>query len=246
MTARWPAWLLWASFATVVAVLAAVLLQACGLAASRSGPNFCPVAPAALSAEAERSDRLRAEIARLQLDLTGRSLECAMVPPAPVPELELPTEAGPPRPQQVAEVKPPPPPKPPPKPLPPLPADRWAKKDVGLLDGCWQLGRETATTVDGASCVVKAGRICFQSGGSGERQMNSQCPSRAVRCSAPVRAAFGNDGSLNLTQSDAPCDQKGVTWWGDKASLKCRRVNDTLALCRNSLGYEHEFRRMRS
>ena len=240
MTGRWPSWLLWASFATIVAGAGFVLLRACGVLVSQPGLNFCPAAPAALSTEAERTDRLRAQIARLQIDLTDRSLECAAVPPPPEAPLELPTEAGPPKPQQVAELRPP---KPPPG---PLPADRWAKKDVSLLDGCWQLGRETTTTVDGASCVVKAGRICFQSGGSGQRQMNSQCPSRSVRCSAPVRATFGRDGTLNLTQPDAPCDQKGVTWWGGKASLNCRRVNDTLAICRNSLGFEHEFRRMSS
>ena len=236
MTKPWPAWLLWGAFAAVVAGVAAVLLQACGVLAASSGLDFCPMAPGALSAEADRSDRLRVEIARLQLELTGRTLQCALVPPTEGPPLELPTEAGPPRPQQVAEAKP--------KPRPPLPADRWAKKDVSLLDGCWQLGRKTSTTVDGQQCVVKAGRICFQSNGGGQRQMSSQCSDKAVRCSAPVRATFGGNGTLSLTQRDSPCDQKGVTWWGDKASLNCRRVNDTLAICRNSLGFEHEFRRV--
>ena len=245
---------LWAAFVTLVAGAGVVLLPACGVLASSAGWNFCPVAPASLSGEADRTDRLRRQIAQLDLELRNRNLACALVPPPPAPPLELPTEAGPLRPQQMAELKPPPPPPPPPppkveppKPPPPLPADRWAKKDLSVLQGCWQLGRDA--TSDYASggrkemCVVKAGRICFDGNGGGQREATTTCPTvGTIRCVAPIRAVFGADGSLHTTQPRVTCNPSTTVWNGPQNSLTCQRRSDTLATC-NDGDYNHEFRK---
>jgi hypothetical protein len=129
-----------------------------------------------------------------------------------------------------------------------LPADRWAQKDLGMLQGCWQLGHDTEGSigVNGRvqRCAVKAGRICFSANGTGERQTTADCPRTGViRCTAPITARFGNDSTLGTTQPAVQCNPGGTGWNGPPNSLTCRRVSDTLAICRDRLNFEHEFRR---
>src|SRR5471032_674471 len=73
---------------------------------------------------------------------------------------------------KVAACKPIEPPKP-----PPLPVDRWAKKDVSLLKGCWVLGHETrgwrgaiGSPDREDNCTVKASRLCFDADGHGQSE----------------------------------------------------------------------------
>ena len=143
-----------------------------------------------------------------------------------------------------AQTKAPPPPAPP----APLPADRWARKDLGMLEGCWRLGRDTEGSigVGGGSerCGVKAGRICFQANGAGQRETTAVCPrAGTIRCTAPITARFGNDDTLGTTQPPVRCSPTGTTWNGPPNSLTCRRVNDRLAICQDRLHFQHEFRR---
>lgn len=236
---------LWAAFALFVAASAAILLRACGLLPPILGWNFCPATPPSLSAETERGEELSKLVRELELALAQKTLECASIPPPPPPPLELPTRAGPVRPQQTAELKPPPEP---PKPPAPLPADRWNKKDLSLLKGCWQLGHETRTNMSRAGgielCTVQAGTICFGEDGRGQREQNSRCQSTgAYSCRAPVTATFGDGGTLRTTQPKVTCTPSSITWNSTPNYLTCRRVNDTLALCRDTLNFEHEFRR---
>ena len=154
---------------------------------------------------------------------------------------------------KVALCKPVEPPKPPPPPVAkappaPLPADRWAQKDLGMLQGCWRLGHDTEGSigVNGRveRCAVKAGRICFATNGTGERQTTADCPRTGIiRCTAPISARFGNDSTLGTTQPAVQCNPGGTGWNGPPNSLTCRRVSDTLAICRDRLNFEHEFRR---
>ena len=245
MTRPRTAWLLWLAFALLVAATMVILLRACGLLMPALGWNFCPAAPPTLSAETERGEELSKLARQLELELAQKNLECASIPPPPPPPLELPTEPGPIRPQQTAELKPPPEP---PKPPPPLPADRWNKKDLSLLKGCWQLGHETRTNMAKAGgielCTVQAGTICFGENGRGERVQNSRCQSTgAYSCKAPVTATFGDGGMLRTTQPKVTCSPSSITWNSTPNYLTCRRVDDTLALCRDTLNFEHEFRR---
>jgi hypothetical protein len=156
----------------------------------------------------------------------------------------------------VAQCKPVEPPKPPPPPPvakappppPPLPADRWAQKDLGMLQGCWRLGHDTQGNIGvggrSEACAVKAGRICFGGNGGGERQTTAVCPGTGtITCTAPITARFGNDTSLGTTQPAVRCNPTGTSWNGPPNSLTCRRVSDVLAICRDRLNFEHEFRR---
>lgn len=130
-----------------------------------------------------------------------------------------------------------------------LPADRWAQKDLGILQGCWRLGKDTQGNMGvggGRSerCDVKAGRICFGGDGRGERQISAICPGTgAMQCAAPITARFGNDNTLGTTQPAVRCTPAATGWNGPPNSLTCRRVNDALALCRDGLNFEYEFRR---
>jgi hypothetical protein len=249
------AWLLWVVFALIVVTSGIVLLRACGLLMPALGWNFCPAAPPSLSAETERGEMLNRLAQQLELDLAQKTLACASLPPPAPPPLELPTQPGPTRPQQTAALKPPPePPKPPPpseppKRPPPLPADRWEKKDLSLLKGCWQLGHETQTNMARGGrrvelCTVQAGTICFGEDGRGQREQNASCQSTgAYSCRAPITAAFGDGGTLRTTQPQVTCSPSSITWNSTPNYLSCRRVSDTLALCRDTLNFEHEFRR---
>ncbi len=236
---------LWAAFALLVVASAAILLRACGLLAPILGWNFCPATPPSLSAETERGEELSKLVRQLELALAQKNLECASIPPPLRAPLELPTQPGPVRPQQTAALKPPPEP---PKPPAPLPADRWNKKDLSLLKGCWQLGHETRTNMSRAGgielCTVQAGTICFGEDGRGQREQNSRCQSTgAYTCRAPVTATFGDGGTLRTTQPKVTCTPTSITWNSTPNYLSCRRVSDTLALCRDTLNFEHEFRR---
>lgn len=235
---------LWALFVMAVAGAGFVLLRACGV----GGWNFCPTIHTVVSSDAEREAGLRALIRQLEAELARRELACASIPKPPPPPLDLPKEAGPPRPQQTAELKPPPPPPPPPpapKPPPPLPSDRWDKKDLTMLKGCWLLGRESKLTRGGEECVVKTGRICFGEDGTGQRELTDVCPSLTytIDCSAPITATFGSDGRLHTTQPRSTCKPDGTVWNSGPNALSCQRVSDTMAMCRDGLGFEHEFRR---
>jgi len=113
MMARWLAWSLWPLFALFVVGAGVVLLPACGVATPFTatvlpalGWNFCPVTSSALSNEAQRQAELGKRIAELQLELSRRQLAYVSVAPVTLPPLDLPTEAGPPQPQQTAELKP--------------------------------------------------------------------------------------------------------------------------------------------
>lgn len=176
-------------------------------------------------ADAQADDKkLQAELAALQADLKSKVALCKPVEP---PKAPPPVAKAPPA---------------------PLPADRWAQKDLGMLQGCWRLGHDTRGSIGVSgrteSCAVKAGRICFQGNGSGERQTTAVCPGAGtIRCTAPITARFGNDTTLGTTQPAVNCNPAGTSWNGPPNSLTCRRVSDTLAICRDRLNFEHEFRR---
>lgn len=139
---------------------------------------------------------------------------------------------------------------------PALSADRWANKDLSILEGCWHLGKD-APSVRGdlgspsrENCTSKVGRICFDQNGGGQGEQTISCPrAGTIFCSAPVVAQFGADGSFRTTQPDVTCQKGSSTKWHSR-TLTCRRVDDDHAECRDSgrpeLGLpaqDQEFRR---
>lgn len=238
---RWLAALLFGLLLLLALLIASWFLRACAPLEPSANLSFlespAPTAPPAppdptlaLKASLDEVERdgkeLNAELAALQADLRSKVAQCKPVEPP----------------------KPPPPP-PAAKAPPPLPADRWAQKDLGILQGCWRLGRDAQGNIgvgNGRSeiCAVKAGRICFQANGSGERETTAICPGTGtIRCAAPITARFGNDNTLGTSQPAVRCQPTQTGWNGPPNSLTCRRVNDTLAVCRDRLNFEYEFRR---
>lgn len=229
---------LWAGFALAIVASGVVLLRACGLGALAW--NFCPaadeVAPE-LIAESERGAALGAQVRQLELDVLRNRLACSAEAP-PKPPLELPNSPDPVQPQQTAARKS----------EPPLPAKRWDDKDLTLLKGCWQLGKETQTRLRQGNktevCNVKAGTICFGEDGTGERQQEALCKSGSgFTCKAPVTATFGNDKTLRTKQPQVTCTPPSISWFGDPNALTCVRVDDKHANCRDGTGFTYEFRR---
>jgi hypothetical protein len=242
----------WFGFAAVVAGTGIALLPACGIAHVDTDPmrwNFCPAAPQTLSAEAEREVTLRAELARLERALADKEMACAAVPKPEPPAFMLPTQAGQPRPQQTAALRPPPPP---PQARGDLDAERWKNKDLSVLEGCWRLGHDTPMAIYDdnnriveSGCTQNAGRLCFDGNGNGVNEELTVCPSGKVfDCRAPMTAAFSGN-SLLAQQPDTPggCGSMGMLSW---RRYTCRRVDDTKALCerRDSVSTSSlEFRR---
>ena len=190
-------------------------------------PDPTPALKASLDDAVADGRKLAAELAALEADINRRLAQCRPIEPSkPAP-----------KPPPVAQAPP-----------APLPADRWAQKDLSMLQGCWRLGRDTRGSLDQSgrseTCEVKAGRICFGGNGGGERQSTSVCPSSGtITCTAPITARFGNDDTLGTTQPAVRCSPPTAQWNGPPNSMTCRRISDALALCRDRLNFEYEFRR---
>ena len=117
-----------------------------------------------------------------------------------------------------------------------------------MLEGCWALGRDSNTTMTTARGTIRginrAGRLCFNKSGSGTRQSRAEFQGHpTVNCEAPIHVRFEPGGTLHTTQPQVRCNPRGVTWHSEPNYLTCRRVNDTVAICRDNQGFEHEFRR---
>lgn len=219
---------LWIALVGVVGAAYAMLLPACGL---RPSSNFCPQPPGGLSGEAERGAALARVANQLELELTRRKLACASIPPPEAPPLELPTESGPPRPQQMAALKPPPPPPPPPPPKPvekpkppePSPVLKMPDKptqDMSFLKGCWQTD---PFKHDPSRAYTGVSTYCFDERGNGRLEYKS--PVNTCRPSA--RARFSGT-ELMIDDSDTIC-VNGGPWTADH--LVCRRAGDGVAHC---------------
>ena len=141
-----------------------------------------------------------------------------------------------------------------PRKQPSFPADRWARKDIAMLEGCWVLGRpvtvargDLGSPVREENCTRTAGRICFGSNGTGQHEATTTCPiAGTFHCSAPIRARFEDDGTIHTAQPRVQCSDVSTRWLPYEHT--CRRINDNLAVCSSSSfpGFpsrELEFRR---
>lgn len=121
---------------------------------------------------------------------------------------------------------------------PALSAERWNRKDIGLLKGCWQLGRDAPIAHHFANgpterATAKAGHICFGDDGTGSHEQTMVDSKGTWHCKAPITARFAADGTLDTTQPDGVCDGKPPAVW-QALRLNCRRTSDTTALCRGT------------
>jgi hypothetical protein len=133
---------------------------------------------------------------------------------------------------------------------PPLAADRWDKKDLGLLKGCWQLGRDAVVAHHIANgptvrATAKAGQICFGDDGSGTHEQVMVDARGTWHCKARITASFAGDGTLHTEQPTSLCEGSPPATWA-AMQLACRRVSDTTAICEGTDRDGHvdlEFRR---
>jgi hypothetical protein len=225
-------------------------------------PDPSPLLKASLADLQADATRLSAQRAALGEELRRQADRCkvAAAPPPPAPPAPAPPPLPKPRPPQQAAASPPAPPAPTPAPTPtaaappqPLPVDRWANKDLGVLQGCWTLGRDAPTVMGGSrreNCTANAGRICFDANGHGVREQTVSCPSGGtMSCRAPVTGQFAANGTFTTTQPDVTCTGASTARWVGR-TLSCQRVDDAHAACLDSgrpdLGFpaqNQEFRR---
>jgi hypothetical protein len=150
--------------------------------------------------------------------------------------------------KRLTQCKPPDPPKLPDPPKPPaLPQDRWKERDLSILEGCWLLGRDTPATMrqDNAPSlqgVQRAGRLCFDRAGHGTYEAVAEFPGKPrLQCKATITAAFQPDETVRVQKPQVTCTDGQTRWNVD--TLNCRRVDDNVAICRDSRGNDLEFRR---
>jgi hypothetical protein len=225
-----PIWAAVLSLLALLAIGAMAALAAPVLIALFDPPEaVCRVAPAdqqaflELDSERKREQELRRSLASVQQAGGEKRAAC---PIPTVPAIPPPAKAQ-----------------------PALPADRWNNKDLSMLAGCWQLGKETVARMglpggNKEMCRVSAGKICFDGNGNGTREMTDICPSTGkIECRAPITASFGADGNVHTRQPMVNCKPTS-TWFAEPNFLNCRRVSDDHASCKDNLGFDHEFRRL--
>lgn len=180
------------------------------------GPAACAIVPgqreAMLSqaAEENRTAELRTLLATVTEEVGRRQLQC------PIPVLPAPPPA---RPQT-----PIPPATPPPR--ADLPQDRWNRRDVSLLEGCWTLTTGIRVGPNPASMVpVRTWRMCFDTQGAGNETVQLE---NDTSCEAPLAASFEGGDQLRVAQRRA-CAGPRLTI--NRNDMLCRRLSDTDALC---------------
>lgn len=230
----------WGLYGGALAALALLALAA-GLLTPVAGawltekPASCGVVPGQLDAmrkEAALENRgaeLRTLLATLTEDLGRKQLLCpiAVVPAAPAPF---------PRPAAV------------PIPLPraDLPQERWERRDLGMLEGCWNLDSTVTVTNEARtqSSKLQSWRMCFDGAGAGQQTMVTE---DGRRCEGPLAASFDGASTLLVTE---PARCRGSLSM-NRSTRSCQRVSDSEAVCegrlvegnRSGSAYHGRFRR---
>lgn len=203
----------WGRYGAALGVLAALALAA-GLLLPLAGswfvdrPAACMIVPGQLDAMRgqteldSRGQELRTLLATLTEEAGRRQLLCPIAtlpPPAPVPN-------QPPR----AD----------------LPQDQWERRDLSMLEGCWNL--YTTITVRNAdltqSSRIRTWRQCFDGHGSGQQTVVLE---DGRQCEGALAVAFGQNAILRVTE---PAACRGSLLLNRSERL-CRRLSDAQAEC---------------
>ncbi|MEI6559612.1 MAG: hypothetical protein WCO00_14510 [Rhodospirillaceae bacterium] len=183
-------------------------------------------------------------------------------PPPEPPKVEPPPE--PPKVEEAPKIEEPPPedepplprrrPPPPPEPLPPppappppkaeprvdLPRDRWEKRDLSMLQGCWILGREYVSDYSirrrtAGSERVHAERLCLDGNGHGTREHQAEFLTGPKaggfsHCTVPLTVSFDGSGGIVAHNEVGPCaDGDGFVL--NRNTFRCQRQPDGTARC---------------
>lgn len=187
---------------------AAALLPACGAANRIALPwlDWCPV-----NRQAQLETRLAA------LSAANRDLQQAIAQRER--ELALKQCSTPP---QTAAL-------PAPAPQPPR-IDRrdWDNRQIGLLEGCWELESRFVTTnrETGQQSRYNEWVMCFDASGRGREDMFAD---NGNSCSGPVQGHFNGDGHLVIEQpGDLPCSDGGFIY---RLRSTCQLQDNGTASC---------------
>jgi hypothetical protein len=210
---RWLALLFWLLLGLLLVFAFWLLLNACGLRLLRGSPllHFCaaplgaPGMDRGLAAEIARQRQLEAEIERLELALL-RAPACAPPPeqtevepvPAPLPEPEA------------------------------IPEEAWRERDIGFLEGCWDLDTDYRVehVQTGEVSVAESWQVCFDAAGEGRQTLIFD---DGTECTGPMLGSFGEQGSLQLQdQGNLRCDNNTYIY---ERLLTCERVDPATAQC---------------
>lgn len=204
--------------ALLAVVTGAAVLPACGVL---PWADSCPPVvesgdPGRLAELEARRRALEGEIAALQRRVAALPA-CPQVAEAPPPPEPEPVAEEPPPPQVAQAPEPPsrparPPPPPPPPPQQPRDIDeeRWNRRDISVLEGCWDLEGNFETVEQGnVRTPVRSWRMCFDANGNGTQDFQAFRDGRA--CSGPVRGAFNAAGGMTIDfVRDVQCRPMGT------------------------------------
>ena len=207
-----------ALLALALLALAAGLLTPIAGAWLTEKPAACGVVPGQLDAMRQeaalenRGAELRTLLATLTEDVGRKQLLCpiAVLPPPAAPF---------PRPAAV----------PTPPPRADLPQDRWDRRDLAMLEGCWHLDSPITVTNEARtkSSKLQSWRMCFDGAGAGQQTMVTE---DGRRCEGPLAASF--DGATLLVTEPANC--RGSLQMV-RSTRSCQRISDTEAVCEGRL-----------
>jgi hypothetical protein len=211
--APWPVWR--AAGAALVVMLAAIMAFALFVPLDRlplpAQRLFCEVTPVDASlltqrdAERRRESELIRRLTEIRIQVAETRADCPIR--VEYRQAPAPTPAQPP---------------------PDLPADRWQRRDLAMLEGCWDriTNLSTHDTRTGQLDRVASWRICFDRAGSGRHSVRYES---GQTCSGPVRARFGpNEKLIMEDQSNIQCDRNFYIF---RANSECTRTNDKEAQC---------------
>ncbi|CAK0774057.1 hypothetical protein WCLP8_5110004 [uncultured Gammaproteobacteria bacterium] len=210
--------------------------------------RLCPLPDAGIDdtlAQARRQESaLRGYLTDLEDRIASQRVQCPVPQPAPQPAPAPPPLAPLPAPPPPAPALPPPapphpapaikppvvqaPPPPPPTPPPALPRERWDRRDIGLMAGCWD--RKSNMTVrnerTNTTSSVQSWVMCFDQHGNGQQ---TAVLDHSNTCKGSLRAEFQGDGQMSITDVGNFSCSNGDRIFGKRSA--CTRVNNDEADC---------------
>ena len=209
----------WRMYARALAALALFALAA-GLLLPllapwvMGSPAACSVPPGQLALlfeqqqQSQRADGLRSLLASLNGEQGRAQLQCPLRQ-APPPRAALPQRSEMPRQD--------------------LPQDRWDRRDLSMLDGCWRKysNMRTVDLETGQFYGVREWRLCFDQQGGGSQSIIYD---DGQKCTNPLRAEFAANGQLQLKDTSRCQGGRGLM----RQRSLCRRISDTEAECQMS------------
>jgi hypothetical protein len=181
-----------------------------------------------LEDERARGKALQTQLASLRIEMGEKQAQCPLPePPPPPPPQVAAAPPPPPPPPPPKKEPPPPPPPPPPEPQGDLPADKWAQKDLKMLEGCWNrvTNMQTRDIRTGRIHPVRTWRMCFRGDGTGTQDMEYV---NGRRCNSNVQAHFDQDRLVIDSTRDVPCSDGGAVF---RTIEDCRRISAAEADC---------------